>query len=85
MRQLNVGRVTGRVARGCPVCGNDDLFWERTPIHVEPLDDAMRTSWGQDSSGWGTPGETVLECARCGLQLDREYLGTLWPDEEEID
>lgn len=83
MSQLNIGRISGPVAGACPVCGNDDLFWERTPIDMEPLDASVREGWGQDSSGWGTPGETVLECAGCGLRFEREYLGTLWPDEKQ--
>lgn len=83
MNQLNIGRISGLAAGACPVCGNDDLFWERTPIHIEPLDAEVSAGWRPDSSGWGTAGETVLECAGCGLQFEREYVGRLWPDDEE--
>ena len=83
MSRLNIGRISGLAAGACPICLNDDLLWERTPIHMALLDAETGAGWGQDSSGWGTPGETVLECAACGLQFEQRHLGTLWPDDGE--
>lgn len=74
MSEMSIGKITGLVYGACPVCGNDDLFWERTPVHHELLADDRRSWWPDESSSWEPIGDALLECGKCGLQFKTEVL-----------
>ncbi len=82
MADFTLASITG-MCGSCPVC-ESDLFWVKTPVHVEPLSDDRRSAslWPPGSSCWEPAGEMLLECAGCGLQFRPEILGTAGPGEE---
>lgn len=83
MTEMTIGKISGLAYGACPVCGNDEIFWERTPVEVHMLDDDRRSWWPDDSSSWEPTGETVLECGKCGLQFEAEVLVSRdWEDIE---
>ncbi len=77
-----VAKIRGLRSGACPVCGNDDLFWEKTPVHLEPLSDDRRSWWPEGSSTAEDAGGPLLECATCGLQLSPRFLEPPAEDEE---
>ncbi len=74
MADFNIGKISGIEGCECPICGNSEISWERTTVRVDPLSDDRRSWWPPDSSGWKAIGDSVLECATCGLQFGAELL-----------
>jgi hypothetical protein len=75
MGELSLGKVIGlNVAGACSVCGNDESFWECTPVKLDPLADDRRSWRSAGSWSWEEASETVLKCMNCGLQSKPEIL-----------
>ena len=83
MARVNIGTISGLESGACPVCGNEQIFWERTPVEVDVLADDRRSWWPTGSFTWEPTGDTVLECGSCGLQFRSELLDRGELDEVE--
>ena len=69
-----VAKIQGLQSGACPLCGNDDLFWEETPVRLETLADDRRSWWPEGSSSAEEAGQSVIECANCGHQFSPTFL-----------
>ena len=69
MGDVRIVKIRGLDSGACPVCGNDDLFWEKTAVHAETLADDGQSWWPQGSSMLEDSETTLQECAQCGHQF----------------
>lgn len=69
MGHLSLGKIVGSNGAGeCPVSGNDEDSWERTPVNLQPLAHDRRSWSPPPSSSWEEAGATVSECMKRSLQ-----------------
>ena len=82
---LKVAQVRRLKESACPACGNEDLFWDKTPVLARDMGHERRAWWPDHSYALDEVGESVLECASCGTQFRSTSVDPPPEDEDDDD